>query len=216
MTGLEWVLAALAIVVLVGICAIVALLLIVRSIYRRIRRSRAVDGAVLRTRARVSRGPQRTILSLRVRLQQSLDSGKAAVDLAAHGGGPRGELPRLYHRIEQEGVAMDLQLQLMESEADAAVLAADLPVATTRVEQVVALVRRLRAAVASGLSGLTDDTLTTLSTEMDREVAALHAGVEELRALNRRDAVDEQSLRPSAARLQNSTSDVRDKRGTPS
>ena len=76
--------------------------------------------------------------------------------------------------------------------------------------------RRLRAAVASGLAGLTDDTLTTLSTEMDREVAALHAGVEELRALNRRDAVDEQSLRPSAARLQNSTSDVRDKRGTPS
>ena len=83
---------------------------------------------------------------------------------------------------------MDLQLQLMESEADPAVLAADLPAATVRVEQVVALVRRLRAAVASGLAGLTDDTLTTLSTEMDREVAALHAGVEELRALNRRDA----------------------------
>ena len=171
---------------------------------------------MLRTRARVSRGPQRAILGLRVRLQQSLESGKAAVDLAARGAGPRGELPRLFRRIEQEGVAMDLQLQLMESEADPAVLAADLPAATVRVEQVVALVRRLRAAVASGLAGLTDDTLTTLSTEMDREVAALHAGVEELRALNRRDAVDEQSLRPSADRLQNSTSDVRDKRGTPS
>ena len=107
---------------------------------------------------------------------------------------------------------MDLQLQLMESEADAAVLAADLPVATTRVEQVVALVRRLRAAVASGLSGLTDDTLTTLSTEMDREVAALHAGVEELRALNRRDAVDEPTLRPSADRLHSSIRDIRDRR----
>jgi hypothetical protein len=215
-TGFEWVLAALAIVVLLGICGIVVLALIVRSIYRRIRRSRAVGGAVLRTRARVSRGPQRTILGLRVRLEQSLDSGKAAVDLAARSGGPRGELPRLFHRIEQEGVAMDLQLQLMESEADPAVLAADLPAATARVEQVVALVRRLRAAVASGLSGLTDDTLTTLRTEMDREVAALHAGVEELRALNRRDAVDEPTRRPSADRLHASTYDVRDKRGTPS
>ena len=111
---------------------------------------------------------------------------------------------------------MDLQLQLMESEADPAVLAADLPAATVRVEQVVALVRRLRAAVASGLAGLTDDTLTTLGSEMDREVAALHAGVEELRALNRRDAVDEPNRRPSADRIQASTSDVRDKRGTPS
>ena len=212
MTGLEWVLAALAIVIVLGICGIVALVLIIRTLYRRIRRSHAVGGAVLRTRARVSRGPQRTILALRVRLEQSLDSGKAAVELAARSGGPRGELPRLFRRIEQEGVAMDLQLQLMESEADATVLAADLPVATTRVEEVVALVRRLRAAVASGLSGLTDDTLTTLGTEMDREVAALHAGVEELRALNRRDAVDEPTARPSAERLHRSTHDIRDSR----
>ncbi len=216
MTGLEWVLAALAIVILLGICGIVVLVLIVRSLYRRIRRSHAVGGAVLRTRARVSRGPQRTILGLRVRLGQSLESGKAAVDLAARGVGPRGELPRLFRRIEQEGVAMDLQLQLMESEADPAVLAADLPAATVRVEEVVALVRRLRAAVASGLAGLTDDSLTTLGAEMDREVAALHAGVEELRALNRRDAVDEPTRRPPADRLQGSTSDVRDRRGTPS
>src|SRR4029453_13294310 len=153
-TGLEWGLAALARGVLLGICGIVAIVLIVRSIYRRIRRSRAVGGAVLRTRARVSRGPPRSVLSLRVRLEQSLDRGKAAVDLAARSGGPRGELPRLFRRIEQEGVALGLQLQLMESEADPAVLAADLPAATARVEQVVGLVRRLRAAVASGLPAL--------------------------------------------------------------
>ena len=53
------------------------------------------------------------------------------------------------------------------------------------------------------------------SSEMDREVAALHAGVEELRALNRRDAVDEPTRRPSADRL-HVRPDVRDKRGTPS
>ena len=204
MTGLEWVLAALGIVIVLGICGIVALVLIIRSLYRRIRRSHAVGGAVLRTRARVSRGPQRTILGLRVRLEQSLDSGKAAVDLSTRSGGPRGELPRLFRRIEQEGVALDLQLQLMESEADPGVLAADLPVATARVEQVVALVRRLRAAVAAGLAGNTDDTLTTLSSEMDREVAALHAGVQELQALNRRDGFAEPTRRPSTDRLHGS------------
>ena len=44
MTGLEWVLAALAIVIALGICGIVALVLIIRSLYRRIRRSRTVGG----------------------------------------------------------------------------------------------------------------------------------------------------------------------------
>jgi hypothetical protein len=92
----------------------------------------------------------------------------------------------------------------MESEADAAVLAADLPAATDRVEQVVALVRRLRSAVASGLAGLTDDTLSTLGSEMDREVAALHAGVQELQALNRRDGFAEPTRPPSTDRLHGS------------
>ena len=204
MTGLDWVLTALAIVVLVGICAIVALILLLRFLYRRVRRSRPVGGAVLRTRARLSRGPQRTILGLRVRLEESLDSGRAAVDLAARNGGPRGELPRLFRRIQQEGVALDLQLRLMESETDSAVLAAELPAAGDRVEQVAGLVRRLRSAVASGLAGSTDDTLTALNSEMDREVAALHAGVEELHALNRRDGLYEPTRPPSPDRLHRS------------
>ena len=58
---------------------------------------------------------------------------------------------------------------------------AELSAAGHRVEQVTALVRRLRSAVASGLAGVTDDTLTTLHSDVDREVAALRAGVEELR-----------------------------------
>ncbi len=204
MTGLDWVLTALAIVVLVGICATIALILLLRFLYRRVRRSRTVGGAVLRTRARLSRGPQRTILGLRVRLEESLDSGRAAVDLAARNGGPRGELPRLFRRIQQEGVALDLQLRLMESETDSAVLAAELPAAGDRVEQVAGLVRRLRSAVASGLAGSTDDTLTALNSEMDREVAALHAGVEELHALNRRDGLYEPTRSQSTDRLHRS------------
>ena len=72
-------------------------------------------------------------------------------------------------------------------ETDAEVLAEEVPAAGRRVEQVAQLVHRLRTAVAAGLTGLTDDTLTGLRSDMELEVAALHAGVEELHALNRLD-----------------------------
>jgi hypothetical protein len=188
----------LALMLIVAI-SITTVILVVRAIVRRIRRSRAVGGAVLRTRAKVVSGPRGRVLRLRVRLQDALDSGRAAVDVAAHGDAPRGELVRLFHRIEREGEALDLQLRLMESETDAAVLAEQLPAADGRVGQVAGLVRRLRGAVAAGLGDVSDDALDTLHAEVDREVAALHAGVQELRTLNQRDAVDppRRTIRPT-------------------
>ncbi|WP_136709563.1 hypothetical protein [Agromyces sp. H66] len=204
---LIWVLVAL---LAMGLISIVTVVLIVRALVRRIRRNRKLAGATLRARARFSSGSQRRVLTLRVRLGDALDSGQAAVDLAVRGDGPRGELPRLFRRIREEGVALDLQLRLMESETDPAVLAEHLPVAGHRVDQVVGLVRRLRSAVASGLAGSTDETLTALHADVDREVAALHAGVQELQRLNRGEERVEPTRSPSAA-----TSIVRDK-GTPS
>jgi hypothetical protein len=104
-----------------------------------------------------------------------------------------------------------LQLRLLESETDAAVLAGELPAAADRVDQVVELVRQLRSAVASGLAGSTDDTLTALHSDVDREVAALHAGVQELHRLNRRDERTESTRPPSRDRRQATASIVRDK-----
>lgn len=194
---------ALLVIALVSIATVV---LVVRALYRRMRRNRRLAGGMLRARAQFSSGPQRQVLRLRVRLGEMLDSGQAAVDLAVNGAGPRGELPRLFGRIREEGVALDLQLRLLESETDSAVLSAELPEAGHRVDQVAALVRRLRSAVASGLAGQTDDTLTVLHSDVDREVAALHAGVQELQRLNRRDGRVEPT-RPSSA----APSIVRDK-----
>ncbi|KRE25778.1 hypothetical protein [Agromyces sp. Soil535] len=199
---LIWVFVTLLILVVVSIATV---FLIVRALVKRIRRSRAIAGGVLRTRARFSSGPHGKVLRLRVRLEEILASGKAAVDLAARGDGPRGELPELFRRIEHEGAALDLQLRLMESETDSAVLAEELRAAGLRVEQVAGLVRRLRSAVALGLEGVTDDTLTTLRSDVDREVAALHAGVQELRTLNRDGLVDPTGHQPTEA------STVRDK-----
>ena len=203
MDVLIWVLVSLLTMVAVSITVVV---LVVRAVVKRIRHSRALAAATLRTRARFSPGPNGKVLKLRVRLDEALASGRAAVDLAARGDGPRGELPELFRRIEHEGAALDLQLRLMESEIDSAVLSAELSAAGHRVDQVTALVGRLRSAVAAGLAGVTDDTLTTLHSDVDREVAALRAGVEELRTLNQRD-------RPTAANSidRPTASTVRDK-----
>ena len=201
MDVLLWIFVAFLIFVVVAISAVA---FIARALYRRLRRNRALAGTALRTRAGFSRGPQRRILFLRVRLAETLDSGRAAVDLAARSEGPRGELPRLFRRIQEECVALDLQLRLLQSETDPAVLAEELPAAGHRVDQVAGLVRRLRSAVASGLAGSTDDTLTTLHSDVDREVAALHAGVQELHRLNQRDERFEPTRPPTGHGLDRS------------
>ena len=191
---LSWVLISLA---TISLAAIVAFTVIVRALYKRVLRSRAM----LRARARLSWGPQHEVLKLRLRLMETLDSGQAAVDLALRSEGPRGELPRLFRRIRSEGVTLESQLRLMASESDSDVLAEGIPLARRRVEQVARLVRGLRSAVAAGLGDLTDDTLATLRSEVDREVAALHAGVHELRALNGNDGSSDPRRQLSMDRL---------------
>ena len=189
-TGIEAIMIGLGAIVLLSIGVMVTVVLVVRALVRRVRRGRTFGATTLRTRARVSHGPQRTVLALRVRLDDALRSGRAAVELTGQprgARGSRGELPRLFRRIDDEGGVLDLQLRLMESETSSAVLADEIPAARRRVEQVEALVRQVRDAVASGLSGTTDDALHALGSDVDREVAALQAGIDELQALNRRD-----------------------------
>lgn len=191
---LSWVLITLGTITLV---AVVAFTIIVRALYKRVLRSRAL----LRGRARIGWGPRHEVVKLRLRLRDTLDSGQAAVDLAIRGDGPRGELPRLFRRIQSEGIALDSQLRLLASETDPGVLAEGLPVARRRVEQVATAVRGLRSAVAAGLGDLTDDSLSELRSEVDREVAALHAGVQELRTLNGSDGLTDPRRQLSNDRL---------------
>ena len=181
---LSWVLIALATISLV---VSVSFFVLMRVLYKRIRRSRRISGAVLRSRTLLSRGPQHEILKLQLRLTESLDGGQAAVDLAVRSEGPRGELPRLFRRIASEGVTLQSQLRLLASENDPVLLAEALPAAGRRVDQVAGLVGRLRSAVTAGLGDLSDDTLATLHSDVDHEVAALRAGVAELRTLNGND-----------------------------
>lgn len=175
--------------VLISLAAIAALsvvtvVLIARAVYRRIRRSRAVNNALLRSRAQFSSGPRRKVLALELQLDEALDSGRAAIDLAVRGNGRRGELPRLFRRIEEEAATLRAQLRLMESETDAAALADQLPAASLAVDQIADMIRELRASVSAGLGNPTGDALSALHAELDLEVASLHAGLVELAHLN--------------------------------
>jgi hypothetical protein len=185
MTILEWVLLAL---VLSYTGSIVAVAMIARRLYKRFRRSRTVNGVVLRVRTSLSGGPRREVLRLRLRLHEALAGGQVAVDLAAQSQATHGELPRLFDRIHSEGVTLESQLRLMATETDPALLAEEIPVARRRVESVAGLVRQLRSVVADGLGEISDDALVRLRFDVDREVAALNAGFQELHALNRNDA----------------------------
>jgi hypothetical protein len=167
-----------------GLLSVASVAVITRMLLTRVRRSRVVNGAALRARARVTVGPQREVLKQRLRLAETLDSGQAAVDLAARSDSPHGELRRLFRRVVVEGAALQSQLQLLESERDAAVLAEAIPAATRRVDQVVGLVRQVRTAVAAGLGDRSDDNLSALYADADREITALAAGVRELHLLN--------------------------------
>ena len=198
MTALAGIMGAFALIVLMSIVTVV---LIARALYKRVRRSRTLNAAVLRTRATLSWGTQRDVLQLRIRLNDTLDSGQAAIELAALTEGPRGELPRLFRRIQAAATTLDAELRFLESETDSAALAEWLPVLQRRVDQVAAIVRRLRSAVASGLNGLSDETLAVLRADVDREVDALRAGMQELHSLSSNDLLFEPKPQPSAARL---------------
>lgn len=170
--------------VVITALSVITFFLIVRMLYRRIRRSRTVNGAVLKSRAQWSRGPRRQVFALQAQLDESIDSGRAAIDLAVRSNGRRGDLPRLFRRIEAEGAALRAQLHLMESETDAGALSDALPAAGLAVDQISDMIRELRASVADGLGDPTGAALASLHAEVDLEVAALHAGLVELAHLN--------------------------------
>ncbi|AWB86553.1 hypothetical protein [Mycetocola zhujimingii] len=181
MSELAWILISLASAI---VAANVAVVVAIRAFYRRVRRNLALNGAALRVRSRLSRGRQREVLKLRVQLKETLDSGRAAMDLATRSDGPRGELPRLFRRLELESAGLESQLRLLESENDRVVLDEALATAQARVDDVTGLVRRLRSAVASGLGGISDDSLTALRSDVEREITAVRAGLDELHELN--------------------------------
>ncbi|AWB89027.1 hypothetical protein [Homoserinimonas hongtaonis] len=188
MDALLWILISLA---AIAATSVVVTVLIVRALYRRIRRSRAITSAVLTSRAQLSRGPRRRLFTLQQQLTESLESGRAAIDLAVRSNGRRGDLPRLFRRIEDEAAALQTQLRLLESERDSVVLTGALSEAAPAVDQITDMIREVRASVTAGLGDPTGESLAALDADLAIEVAALRAGRAQLADLNSRDRADQ-------------------------
>jgi hypothetical protein len=156
-------------------------------LYRRVRRSAALETASLRLHLVTEAGPRREVVRLRLQLRRALDGGRTAIGAADTANGLAGETPALFRRIQREAATVDQHLRVLQGEDDRDTLQAALPALRRRVSELTGLVRRLRASVAAGLEAASDSSMAELGADVEREVIALQAGRDRLRNLGRPD-----------------------------
>lgn len=172
----------------------VLLMLLARSVVRRVRRDPRVARAKLMMQEKKSvPGPRRNLFQLRLRLGDAVASAKHAVAVLETHGSVRGDMASLARRLERVAAPLDAQLRLMQSELDIHLLYELLKPATARVEEIEQIVRHIRTAAYAALSGDMEGTVAAITADVEHEVAALNAGVDMLHALT----MD----RPAALRL---------------
>jgi hypothetical protein len=173
----------------------VFLVLLARSVWRRVRREPRWVRTTMRVQEKTSvPGPRRSLFQLRMRLADAIASAKQSVAVLEAHGGVRGDVASLVRRLERAAAPLDAHLHLMQSEPDLHLLAGMLAPAAARVTEIEDIVRHVRSAAYAALSGDMEGTVAAITADMKREVAALQAGVSTLHALS----MD----RPAAVRLQ--------------
>jgi hypothetical protein len=160
------------------------LFLVARSAYRRVRRDPRVNRTTLRIQEMTSPpGPRRSLVHLRVRLGDALTSARAAVAVIQTHGSVQGDLASLVRRIDRVAAPLDAQLRLMQTEPDMRLLYELLQPARARVEEIERIVRQIRTAAYATLGGDMEGSVAQITADVEREVAALHAGMSTLHAL---------------------------------
>lgn len=178
----SWLLLTLGVVLTVSALVVVLLGLLA---YKLICRTGRVWLAV--RAAFVPPGPHREVIQLRVQLSKEVLGSRRALATLDNRRAIRGELEILVRRLEQVARTLDTQLRLLSGEPDDNLLREFLPPARVRVGEIVGSSRRIRQITIAMLGGETDDTLHELTSDVDREVLALQAGVDALRALTLRE-----------------------------
>ncbi len=160
------------------------LFLVARSAYRRVRRDPRVNRTTLRIQEMTSPpGPRRSLGHLRVRLGDALTSARAAVAVIQTHGSVQGDLASLVRRIDRVAAPLDAHLRLMQTEPDMRLLYELLQPARARVEEIERIVRQIRTAAYATLGGDMEGMVAQITADVEREVAALHAGMSTLHAL---------------------------------
>ncbi|HZD01758.1 MAG TPA: hypothetical protein VFA46_16660 [Actinomycetes bacterium] len=125
-------------------------------------------------------GPRREIAFLRRELAAAASSTPQAVATVRASAGVVGELPQLARRLERVAATLDAELRLLANEPDPTEVVRVLPAARARVGDVTRIARTIRRAATAGLGAQSAADVGALSADVEREVAALAAGVQQL------------------------------------
>jgi hypothetical protein len=128
-------------------------------------------------------GPRREVAWLRRELAAATRASTEAVALVRKAGGLVGELPRLARRLGRVAGTLDAELRLLAGEPDPAELARVLPAARARVADATRVASTIRRASSAALAAEAATGIVPLQAEVEREVAALDAGIDRLLAL---------------------------------
>jgi len=176
----ELLLTALAVLLVSGLLLLAAVWRVVRWLRRNQR---------LRQRVRTAQallappGPRREVAWLRRELAAATRATADAVALVGEAGGAVGDLPHLARRLGRVAGTLDAELRLLFGEPEAAELARVLPAARARVAEVTRVARTMRRASSAALGAGTAAEIAPLQVEVEREVAALDAGIDRLLTL---------------------------------
>jgi hypothetical protein len=125
-------------------------------------------------------GPRREVAFLRRELAEAISSTPQALAMVKASAGVVGELPSLTRRLERVATTLDAELRLLAVEPDQREVAQLLPAARERVADVTRAARGIRRAAGAGLGAQSAADLRALTTDVEREVAAVAAGVQRL------------------------------------
>jgi hypothetical protein len=162
-------------------------LLVLLAVWRAVRWVRR--SGRLRQRVRTAQalvappGPRREVAWLRRELAAATRASTEAVALVRAAGGVVGELPGLVRRLGRVAGTLDAELRLLAGEPDPAELARVLPAARARVADATRVARTIRRASSAALAAEAAAVIAPLQAEVEREVAALDAGIDRLLAL---------------------------------
>jgi hypothetical protein len=125
-------------------------------------------------------GPRREVAYLRAQLADAITRTPQAVAMVKASAGVVGDLPSLTKRLERVATVLDAELRLLANEPDVHEVARVLPAARERVGDLTRAARGIRRAAGGGLGVQTAAEMRELSADVEREVAAVAAGVERL------------------------------------
>ncbi len=165
-------------VLLVGGVVLLVLLLVlpfvVWRVWRRVRRSGAIERGLLEVRAQaLPAGVARELAELRLRLRASVNGLARAVAQADEGGRPIADMVLLLGRLQRVAESMDTDLGAVERSRDPDWQRAELTAIGREVQLVIAAAGRAREALARTAAGEREVQLRQVAAEVDDQVAAL-------------------------------------------